>query len=212
MGGGRPGGGVYRVGGDHRMNRNGKPPVKHLVDGREMTAVEIAQMLGISKAALRCRRSRLGGISYQAIVNMYRSNQLGSFHDRAARYLIEGEWLTRRQIAERLGVSVHSISEWRYVNGASMEEAVEHFRHWNEGGRKRNPQGLGGRPPRVYRVGNREYTVPGVARKYGKHQTSVRCMLKSRGGDMGKVLACYQAKERRKRQRAEKEILRILGY
>jgi hypothetical protein len=93
-----------------------------------------------------------------------------------------------------------------------MEEAVEHFRRWNEGGRKRNPHGLGGRPPRVYVVGNQEYTVPGVARKYGKHQTSVRGMLKARGGDMGNVLACYQAKERRKRARAEKEIMRILGY
>ena len=194
------------------MNRIGRKPDLHLVDGREMTAVEIAGMLGITKNALRCRRNRLGGISYQAIVNMYRDNQFGSDHDRAARYLIEGEWLTLTQIAERLGVSVHSISQWRCVNGASMEEAVEHFRRWNEGGHKRNPRGLGGRPPRVYVVGNREYTVPGVAKKYGKHQTSVRCMLKSRGGDMGKVLACYQAKERRKRQRAEKEILRILGY
>lgn len=190
----------------------GRRPELYLVDGREMTAAEIADMLGITKNALRVRRNRLGGISMQAVVNMYRENQFGSDCDRAPRFRIEGEWLTRRQIAERLGVSRHSISQWRSEHGCTMEEAVEHFRHWNEGGRKRNPQGLGGRPPRVYVVGNREYTVPGVAKKYGKHVTSVRCMLKSRGGDMGKVLACYQAKERRKRQRAEREILRILGY
>ena len=190
----------------------GRRPELHLVDGREMTAMEIADMLGITKNALRLRRNRLGGISMQAVVNMYRDNQFGSDHDRAPRYRIEGEWLTLTQIAERLGVSGHSISQWRWANGASMEEAVEHFRHWNEGGRKRNPQGLGGRPPKVYVVGNREYTVPGVAKKYGKHVTSVRGMLKARGGDMGKVLACYQAKERRKRQRAEQQILRILGY
>jgi predicted ArsR family transcriptional regulator len=194
------------------MNRTGRKPDLHLVDGREMTLAEIAGMLGISKNALLCRRNRLGGISMQAVVNMYRENQFGSYHDRAARYRIEGEWLTLTQIAERLGVTAHAISSWRWNNRASMEEAVEHFRRWNEGGRKRNPQGLGGRPPKVYVVGNREYTVPGVARKYGKHQTSVRCMLKSRGGDMGKVLACYQAKERRKRARAEREIMRILGY
>lgn len=194
------------------MNRTGRQPDRHMVDGREMTLAEIAGMLGVSKNALRVRRQRLGGISYQAIVNMYRDNQFGSDCDRAPRFRIEGEWLTRRQIAERLGVSEHSISQWRWVNGASMEEAVEHFRRWNEGGRKRNPRGLGGRPATVYRVGNREYTVPGVARKYGKHVSTVRCMLKSRDGDMGKVLACYQARERRKRQRAEKQILRILGY
>lgn len=192
------------------MNRDGRKPDRHLVDGREMTAVEIAEMLGITKNALRIRRSRMDGISYQAIVNMYRDNQFGSDHDRAARYLIEGEWLTQTQIAERLGVKPHTISAWRHDNRASMMEAVEHFRRWNEGGRVRNPRG--GRTAQVYRVGNREYTVPGVARKYGKHVTSVRCMLQSRGGDMGKVLAYYLAKERRKRQRAEKEILRILGY
>lgn len=194
------------------MNREGRKPDRHMVDGREMTAVEIAQMLGITKDALRCRRSHLGGISYQAIVNMYRANQLGSFHDRAPRYRIEGEWLTQTQIAERLGVKTHTISTWRYDNRASMMEAVEHFRRWKEGGRKRNPHGLGGRPPRVYRVGNRGYTVPGVARTYGMNPTSVYDMLKSRGGDMGKVLAFYQAKERRNQQRAEKEILRILRY
>ena len=194
------------------MNLAGRKPDRHLIDGREMTVVEIASMLGISKAALHCRRTRLGGISYQAIVNLYRENQFGSDHDRAPRYRIEGEWLTQAQIAERLGVKSHSISAWRYDNRASMMEAVEHFRRWNEGGRKRNPHGLGGRPPRVYVVGNREYTVPGVARKYGMHPMSVRDMLKSRGGDMGKVLAFYQAKQRRRQTRAEQQILRILGY
>lgn len=192
------------------MNREGRKPDRHMVDGREMTTVEIAQMLGITLNALRCRRSHLGGISYQAIVNMYRANQLGSFHDRAPRYRIEGEWLTQTQIAERLGVSKHSISTYRCDNRASMMEAVEHFRRWNEGGRKHNPRG--GRPAQVYRVGNREYTVPGVARKYGMSQVSVRHMLKSRGGDMGKVLAYYPAKARRRQARAEQQILRILGY
>ena len=192
------------------MNREGRKPYRHMVDGREMTTVEIAQMLGITLNALRCRRFSLGGISYQAIVNMYRSNQFGSYYDRAPRYLIEGEWLTQAQIAERLGVKSHSISAWRYDNRASMLEAVEHFRRWNAGGRKRNPRG--GRPAQVYRVGIREYTVPGVARKYGMNPMSVRDMLKSRGGDMGKVLAFYQAKVRRRQARAEQQILAILGY
>lgn len=181
-----------------------------MVDGREMTAAEIAGMLGISKNALHLRRNRLGGISMQAIVNMYRKNQFGSDHDLAPRYRIEGEWLTQAQIAERLGVKPHTISVWRYNNRASMMEAVEHYRRWNEGGRKRNSRG--GRPAQVYVVGNREYTVPGVARKYGMNPMSVRAMLRSRGGDMGKVLAFYQAKARKRQARAEQQILRILGY
>lgn len=196
------------MGGVDRMNKDGKKPELHLVDGREMTAVEIAEMLGISKAALRCRRSRMGGISYQAIVNMYRSNQLGSFHDRAARYLIEGEWLTQTQIAERLGVKPHTISAWRYDNGASMMEAVEHFRRWNEGGRVRNP--VGGRPAREYRVGSRYYTIPGVARKFDVAEQTVRAYVYTHG--MAEALKHYQGAERRRRDRAEREIMRILGY
>lgn len=194
------------------MNLAGRKPDRHLIDGREMTGAEIASMLGVSYRAIQQRRSEMGGCSYQVIVDMYRENQFGSDHDRTPRYRIEGEWLTQAQIAERLGVKSHSISAWRYDNRASMMEAVEHFRRWNEGGRKRNPHGLGGRPPRVYVVGNREYTVPGVARKYGMNPMSVRNMLRSRGGDMGKVLAFYQAKVRRRQARAEQEILNILGF
>jgi hypothetical protein len=41
---------------------------------------------------------------------------------------------------------------------------------------------------------------------------SVGDMLRSRGGDMGKVLAFYQAKARNRQARAEQQILRILGY
>jgi predicted ArsR family transcriptional regulator len=203
-------GAVCDLGGVDGMNRDGRKPDRHLVDGREMTAMEIAEMLGITLNALRIRRNRMDGISYQAIVNMYRKNQFGRYLDRAARYRIEGEWLTQTQIAERLGVKPHTISAWRHDNRASMMEAVEHFRRWNEGGRKRNPRG--GRTAQVYRVGNREYTVPGVARKYGKHVTSVREVLRHRGGDMGKVLAYYQAKARNRQARAEQQILRILGY
>lgn len=183
-----------------------------MVDGREMTVREIAAMLGISYSALTARRSGLNGASYQVIVNMYRQNQFSTKQDRAARYLIDGQWMTRTQIAEKLGVAPVSLSNRRCQRGESMAEAVEHFRQWNEGGRKKNPLGNGGRPAKKYRVGNRYYTAPGVARKYGVSVTSVREVLRHRGGDIARVLAYYQDKERRRRQRAEKEILRILGY
>jgi len=42
------------------MNRKGRKPDRHLIDGREMTVQEIADMLGITKLALQGRRSRLG--------------------------------------------------------------------------------------------------------------------------------------------------------
>ena len=194
------------------MNRMGRKSEMHRVDGQEMTAVEIAEMLGITLNALRMRRSRMGGISMQAVVNMYRANQFGSDRDRAARYMVEGKWMTRAQIAETLGILPGSLTSWICANKATMDEAVAHFRRWNEEGRKRNPLGLGGRIATRYPVGNRTYTVREVAEKYGVAVMTVRGMLKSRGGDMGKVLAFYQAKARKRQKRAEKEIMRILGY
>lgn len=194
------------------MNRMGRRPELHKVDGQEMTVKEIAEMLGISSNALHCRRVRLGPVSYQTLVNMYRSNQFGIAGDKACRYLIEGRWMTRTEIARMLGVQPQSLSNWREVNKATMIEAVEHFREYVQGGRKRNPLGTGGKPAQVYTVGRRKYTVPGVAKQFGVHPMTVRGMLKSRGGDMGKVLAFYQAKARKRQKRAEKEIMRILGY
>lgn len=154
----------------------------------------------------------MGGISMQAVVNMYRANQFGSDRDRAARYMVEGKWMTRTEIARMLGVLPGSLTRWIWANKATMDEAVAHFREYVQGGRKRNPLGTGGRPAQVYTVGRRKYTVSGVAKQFGVHPMTVRGMLKNRGGDMSKVLAFYQAKAQRKQQRAEKEIMRILGY
>lgn len=191
------------------MNHRGKPPERHLVDGREMTAVEIAEMLGITLAALRIRRSRLGGISYQLIVDMFRSNQLG--RDGCYRYLVEGEWRTIRQIAESLGVKPHSIVGWRSQHkGASMEDAIEHFRRFNQNGRRHNANGGGGRPPIRHQVGNREYTAQQVADRYGVTRQSVAAYLQAHS--MAEALKHYRERERRKRKKAEAKIMRILGF
>jgi hypothetical protein len=74
-----------------------------MIDGTEMTAQQIADMLGCTLNALQSRKCRLGGISYQALVNMWRENQFGFGSDgKVPRYLVEGRWMTRRQIAEML--------------------------------------------------------------------------------------------------------------
>lgn len=191
------------------MNPRGKAQKRHLVDGREMTVAEIAEMLGITQNALRVRRSRLGGASYQTIVNMYRDNAIGS--DRCYRYMVDGRWMTTGQIADMLGVKAHTISTWRYQNKGSMADAIAWFRQLQTGERKRYPD-AGGRTPKQYRVRGRDYTVPSVAEKYGVSRQSVRQCLARRGGDMGAVLRFYQDKARKKQRRAEDEIMRVLGY
>ena len=192
------------------MNLNGRPKGRYLVDGRRMTVDEIAEMLGISKNALRVRKARLGGASYQVIADLYRSNQLGRDGDRAWRYLIEGRWMTRAQIAEMLGVRATSISTWRSMNRASMAEAVEHFREWNRRGRVPNP--AGGRPAKLYPAGGRMYTVQQVADRFGVCRSSVQGYLVSHDGDMAATIRHYREKDKRAKARAEAEILRILGF
>lgn len=191
------------------MNRNGKPKALHPVDGRMMTVDEIADMLGMTRKALYVRRSRLGGASYQTIVDMYRSNAIG--HDKCFRYLVDGRWMTTRQIAKMLGIEAHTLSSYRWQNKASMEEAIAWYRQLQTGERKRNP-GVGGRPAIRYRVGNHEYTVSQVAAKFDVKVQTVRKILQRRGGDMGAVLRFYREKDKRARAKAEKEIMRILGY
>jgi uncharacterized protein YjcR len=180
-----------------------------MVDGREMTVAEIAGRLGITKKALQVRRSRLGGASYQTIVNMYRENAIGS--DGCYRYMVDGRWMTTGQIADMLGVKAHTISSWRYQTKGSMADAIAWFRQLQTGERKRYP-GRGGCPPKKYRVRGRDYTVPGVAEKYGVSRQSVHQCLARRGGDMGAVLRFYQDKAKKKQRRAEDELMRILGY
>ena len=191
------------------MNPNGKPKELHTVDGRRMTVDEIAEMLGMTKKALYVQRSRQGGASYQTIVDMYRENALG--HDKCYRYKIDGRWMTTGQIADMLGIKAHTLSVYRSANRASMEEAIAWFRQLQTGERKRYP-GVGGRQAKKYRVGNREYTVQSVAKRYGVCAQTVHSVLRNRNGDMGAVLRHYRDKEKRAKARAEAEILRILGF
>jgi predicted transcriptional regulator len=194
------------------MNRNGRQPDRHLIDGREMTVQEIADMLGVTKLALQGRRSRLGRPSYQTVVNMYRENCFGHYHDRSARYMVDGQWMTRKQIAEMLDISLSTLANWLCDNkGKSIADAVAWYRLYQTGERKRH-HGQGGRKPKLYRVGSKTYSVPQVARMFGVTNSSVTFVLKHRNGDMAATIRHYKDRETRRTQKAEKDIMSILGF
>ena len=190
----------------------GKKPELHPIDEREMTVQEIADMLGVTKNALQGRRSRLGLPTYQVVVNMYRENQFGSAHDRSARYMVDGKWQTRKQIAEMLEISPKTLDNWLYANkDKDIGGAVAWFRQYQTGERKRH-HGQGGRKPTLYRVGRKAYSVPQVARMFGVTHTSVAFVLKRRNGDMAATIQHYKEREARMKRRAEGQILEILGF
>lgn len=201
----------------------GKAYEKHLIDGRLMTAPEIAEMLGITLAALYNRRSRLNGTSYQHVVNCYRDNMFGNDRDRSPRYLIEGQWMTQAQIAERLHIQTHTITTWRCQNRRpdgslpAMEDAIAYYRQYLTGEKKRGVDNGGGRPWKVHLVKGKPWTVLDVSKRYGVHVKSVYGRLFALGHDMGKVLEHYEQRDRHKKQveakkmkQAEKDILAIL--
>lgn len=190
--------------------RKVRQPERHLVDGREMTVQEIADMLGVTKMALQGRRSRLGGPSYQVVVNMYRENQFGNDRDRSARYMVDGRWMSRRQIAGMLGISPRTLTNWLCDNkGKSIADAVAWFRMYQTGERKRH-HGQGGRKPVLYRVGRQEYSVPQVARMFGVSHTAVAFVLKHRNGDMAATIRHYKERETQRKRKAEQDILAII--
>ena len=191
----------------------------HTVDGVRMTSQEISDMLGISLQALYIRRNRLGGPSYQCVVDMYRRNQLGS--NKKHRFLIEGRWMTTDQIADMLGVHPHSLSSWRTQHRKpdgsrpGMEEAIAHYREIKTYGWQRG----GGHPCKVHMVDGKAWTVPDVMKRFGKHKQTVYKRMFLCGGDMGKTIQFFEQRarrekeiQRRRQQKAEDDIMKILGY
>lgn len=174
-----------------------------------MTVDEIAAMLGVTVRALQVRKSRIGDVSYQLMANMYRENQFQSRGDRYPRHLVDGEWITTREAARRVGVSVHTIVNYMYVhkNGqgqhASLEEAIRYYRQYQTGERKRYK----GSPPKTHVVNGCRMTVKQAAKRYKitpnvlyTYMSKHRCSLDT----------TVKRLEDRRMRKAEKDIMAIL--
>lgn len=176
-----------------------------MIDGREMTVAEIADMLGVTAHALAVRRCKMGGCSYQLIVDMYRNNQLCSKHDKFYRHLVHGKWTTVPEVAEALGVSPNSITNYRSYarrpdgTRPTLEETYEHFKN-----RKR-----GGSVARTYWVKGRRLTIAQAAKKYGTTENALRMYMRNHKSTLE---AAVRRLEERRAKKAEKEIMGILGF
>ena len=183
-------------------------PGRYLVDGEMRTVAEIAQLMDTTITGMRIRHSRLG-VSYQTMVDMYRAGQFGSRKTGIRKpHLIDGRWLSEREIAAELGISPHTLTNWRCANRKpdgtkpTMEEAIEHFKERNACGHVRAK-------PKVHRVKGRDMTVAEAAKMLGCTRTA---LYSSMSWNKESLAATVKRQERLKARRAEKEILRILGY
>jgi predicted transcriptional regulator len=181
-------------------------PKKHLVDGEWITVQEAADRLGLRRQQLyslthhkRC--------SLQVAVNLYRENLAMHDQGRAYRHMVDGCWMTVRQAAEILGVTVTALRSYLYSHRqpdgrpATLAEAVDVYRS----GAVRH----GGHPPRLHRVGRRMMTQAEAAEMLGINVNTVQCHMSKHKATLAQTIKYYETKQRR---RAEKDILNILGF
>lgn len=180
-------------------------PKKHLVDGEWITVQEAADRLGL-------RRQQIYGLMHhgqyglQVAVNLIRQD-LALGQGRAARYMVDGRWITIRQAAEMLGVTVTALRDYLYSHRhpdgrpATLAEAVDAYRS----GTVRQ----GGHPPKLHRVGRRMMTQAEAAEMLGMTLNAVRMHMSKHKATLAQTIKYY---ETRKRRKAEKDILTILGF
>jgi hypothetical protein len=186
-----------------------RPPGKYLVDGKMLTVAEIAELMNTTVHGVRVRHSRLGKPSYQTMVDMYRAGQFGSKRTGYRKpHLIDGRWMSVQEVAAELGVNARSITTWRCQRRRpdgtrpTVEEAIEHFKAWKACGHVRSK-------PKVHRVKGRDMTVAEAAKMLGCTETALRSSM---SWNKESLAATVKRQERLKARRAEKEILRILGF
>ena len=183
----------------------GKPKL-HFVDGEWITVQEAADRMGLQRQQLYSLKHNKR-CSLQVAVNLYRANL--SLHDqgRADRHMVDGRWMTIRQAAEMLGLPVSTLQSYIYQHRqpdgrpVTLAEAVNAYR---SGAIKH-----GGRSPNLHRVGRRMITQTEAAEMLGVTLNAVRMYMSQHKATLAQTIKYY---ETRKRRKAEKDILTILGF
>lgn len=180
-------------------------PKKHLVDREWMSVEEAAEMLGLRRQQIYSQMSAKQ-CGLQAVVRMYREGYILG-QGRAARYMVDGRWMTVKDVAQMLGRSVQAIYLWRFKrkrpDGSlpSMAETVEAYRSGEV--RKR------GKLPKQHRVAGKLMTVREAAEMVGVSYSAMQLYVYKHRCSVAQAVKYYEAKKRRK---AEKDILNILGF
>ena len=171
------------------------------MDGEQVTVKEIAERLGV-KAQQIYHQMAQRQISLQVVVNLYRENQILHDQGRATRYMVDGRWLTVHQAATALGVTYRALYLYMYKHQCRLAEAMADYRS----GLVRK---TGGNRTVYHRVGRGMMTVAEAAAKLGVSVNAVQQYMYKHKASLAATIRHY---EQRKKRKAEKEILGILGF
>ena len=178
---------------------------KHLVDGEWMSVEEAAEMLGLRPQQIYNQMS-VKQCGLQAVVRMYRENYILG-QGRAARYMVDGRWMTIKDVAQMLGVTKQAIYLWRFKrkrpDGSlpSMAEVVAAYRS----GEVKHYE----KQPKQHRVAGKLMTMREAGEMVGVNYSAMQLYVYKHRCSVARAVKYYEAKKRRK---AEREILGILGY
>lgn len=178
-------------------------PKKHLMDGEWITVQEAADRMGVMRQQLYCQMHNRR-CSLQVAINLYRENLVLHDQGRADRHMVGGRWMTVRQAAEMLGVTVTALRDYLYSHRQpdgrqSLALAVEAYR---SGAVLR-----GGKSPVQHRVGRKTMTCAEAAEMLGVNVQTLRTYMCTHRATLAQAIRYYEAKKQRK---AEKELLKIL--
>lgn len=180
-------------------------PKKHLVDGEWMSVEEAAEMLGLRRQQIYCQMSAKQ-CGLQAVVRMYREDYILG-QGRAARYMVDGRWMTIKDVAQMLGVTMRAIYLWRFKRkrpDGSMPSMAEVVAAYRSGEVKHY-----GTLPKQHRVGGKMMTMREAAEMVGVSYDAMQLYVYKHRCSVAKAVKYYEAKKQR---RAEREILGILGF
>lgn len=164
-------------------------------------------MLGISEIAIRDQMSRHRGTSLDFIVRQYREGWFGKGTRSPEKHLVRGEWITVAEAAAKYGGTKGGLNHWRYKhrqpNGqiGTLAAAVDARTGVT-------PRARTGRKPQVYQVNGKPMTLADAACRLGCSPQRLDQIMRREG--CGLATAMKKA-EQLDRQRAEREILRILN-
>lgn len=177
---------------------------QHYVDGRYTTVAEIAEEFGMKRQSLySLMNHRQCGL--QTAVNLIRENLAMNDQGRAARWMVDGKWMTVRQAADMLGINLRTMRSWiarhRHEDGTicPLAEAVHAYQE---------KQVIhGGSPAKQHRVNGKTMTVPEAADKLGVSLHAIYMHMSRHKASLASTIRYY---EKRKLKKAEKDILAIL--
>ena len=180
-------------------------PKQHPVDGGWMTVTQAADMLDLKPQQIYGLMNNYH-CGLKTAVYMVRNNLALNGQGRSDRHMMDGRWMTINQAAEMLGIKPETLRSWRHRHRddqgkpATLQAAVDAYR-----------QGVhrGGGKPVQHKVNGRPMTTLQAAEKCGVAVEAIRNRMSRKKCSLA---ACVSYYEKKKRRKAEKAIMNILGY